>query len=213
MTPAQQSALLIAGRAYLDRWQVYLRDNPQADAAIIEAAMQRGEPPPDLRPPTEETAVSAWELSYPVAHRVYWQIRGALQESDGRERPHHHRVATLAIHEAFPGKPDRARLGLPATARELASLLGVSERALRGYRANYRPVFDTTRNTVREAFISGYYGRVFEALGETAATIGRDGSADRRLFMQLAGDLIDRTDITTGGQAITYITENRGNGD
>jgi hypothetical protein len=150
---------------------------------------------PDLGPPTAETAVSAWETSYPIAHRVYWHIRTALQESDGRARAHHHRVAVLAIHEPFPGKPDRARLGLPATAKELAGLLGVSDRALRNYRTTYRNTFETTRATVREAFIGGYYGRVFEALGETAATIGRDGAADRQLFMKLAGDLVDKSEV------------------
>lgn len=160
----------------------------------------------------DETAVAAWALAYPVAHRVYWTMRAALDEADGGNRPHHHRVAVLCIHDAFGSKPERTRLGLPATALELAALLGVTDRVLRKYRRKYSSVFETTRYTLRQAFIGGYYGRVFEALGETAATQGRDGAADRRLFMQLAGDLVERVDATSKGEklegVVVYLPDN-----
>jgi hypothetical protein len=188
MTTPDRAALLAAGKAYLDRWSTWLEANPGASEADIDAAMQRGDPPPDASP-VDETAVTTWADSYPAAHRVYWQIRASLQERDGRSRAHHHRIAVLAIHDAFPSRPDRARLGLPATALELAALLGVTDRVLRKYKVDYAAIFNTTRATIRDTFLSVYYGRVFEALGETAATQGRDGAADRRLFVQLTGDL------------------------
>ena len=170
-------------------------------------AMRRddGDSPPDPEPTADETAVSAWANDYPAAHRAYWTLRAALEETDGGNRAHHHRVAVLCVHDAFQSKPERMRLRLPATALELAALLGVTDRVLRKYRVKYRPVFETTRATVRESFIAGYYGRVFEALGETAATQGRDGAADRRLFMQLAGDLVERVDATSKGEKLESV--------
>ena len=196
MTTPAKPALLNAAQAYLSRWQAYLVANPGLDERTIQEAMSRGDPPPDPIAKPDETAVTTWAESYPVAHRVYWTIRAALEEKDGQSRPHHHRIAVLAIHDAFPSKPERARLGLPATVKELAVLLGVTDRVLRKYKVNYAAVFNTTRQTVRESFIAGYYGRVFEALGETAATVGREGAADRRLFAQLAGDLVEQSRIT-----------------
>lgn len=153
-------------------------------------------------PPTTETAIAAWADAYPAAHRVYWVVRAELEEADGGNRAHHHRVAVLCIHDAFGSKPERGRLGLPATAQALAALLGVSDRVLRKYKTRYADIFEASRATLRETFIAHYYGRVFEALGETAATEGRDGAADRRLFMQLAGDLVERVDATTKGGKI-----------
>lgn len=162
--------------------------------------------PPAAEPTADESAISAWADDYPAAHRVYWTLRAALEETDGGNRAHHHRVAILAIHDAFGSKIERARLRLPATALELAALLGVTDRVLRKYRVRYQSVFETTRATVRESFIAGYYGRVMEQLGESAATIpGKDGSADRRLFIQLAGDLVERVDATSKGEKLESV--------
>jgi len=202
-----RAAMLAAGKAYLDRWAVWLKANPDADETAVDAAMQRGDPPPGVAPlAADETAVSAWANDYPAAHRAYWTLRAALEETDGGNRAHHHRVAVLCVHDAFQSKPERMRLRLPATALELAALLGVTDRVLRKYRVKYRPVFETTRATVRESFIAGYYGRVMEQLGESAAMIpGKDGAADRRLFIQLAGDLVERVDATSKGEKLESV--------
>lgn len=149
-----------------------------------------------------EAGVAGWAERFPVAHRVYWQMRAALKERDGRSSVTHHRAAVLAIHEAFESKPERDRLGLPATQEDLADLLGVSARSLRRYREKYGDLFATTRNTVREQFIGHYYGRVFEALGESAATSDYQHSSDRRLFFQLSGDLTSRVDVTSQGERV-----------
>jgi len=205
-----RAALLDAGRAYLERWSTWLKDHPNADETAVTLAMQRGDPPPDTKEPqADETAVNAWEVSHPTAYRIYWTLRAAMQEQDGKSKPVHHRAAILAIHDNFGSKAERERLALPGTVNELAAALGCSDRALRNARETYAAVFSTTRETVRSAFISGYYGRVYEALGETAVMVGREGTQDRKLFVQLAGDLVERTDVTTQGGAISYITENR----
>lgn len=41
-----RAALLDAGRAYLERWNVWLRENPDANADMVKARMERGELPP-----------------------------------------------------------------------------------------------------------------------------------------------------------------------
>jgi len=136
-----------------------------------------------------ETAVSEWHERFPAASRVYWIVRSALAETDKKNKSHHHRVAVLAIHDSFPSKPERARLGLPATALELAGLLGVSDRVLRKYKGRYPAIFSATRQTLRDSFLGEYYGRVYEAMGETAVIVGKEGNSDRRLFLQVVGDL------------------------
>lgn len=166
-------------------------------------------------PAADETAVSAWEVNHPTAYRIYWTLRDAMREQDGKDgkpgkpKAIHHRAAILAIHDNFGSKGERDRLGLPATILELAAALGVSDRALRNTRETYSAIFATTQQTVSKAFIASYYGRVYEALGQTAVMVGREGTQDRKLFVQLAGDLVERTDVTTQGGAISYITENR----
>lgn len=213
-----RAALLDAGRAYLERWSTWLKDHPNADETAVTQAMQRGDPPPDTtEPQADETAVSAWESTHPAAYRIYWTIRAAMESQDGRKLATHHRAALLAIHESFPSKTDRQRLGLPSTILELADMLGVSDRALRNAREKYQAIFATTQATISTSFIGTYYSRVYEAIGETAVIVGKEGHADRKLFVQLAGDLVERADVTSGGEKlaapITYITENRGDGD
>lgn len=191
-----RAALLDAGRAYLERWSAWLRENPDADAGMVQSRMSQGEPPPDIAVlPTDSNAVTAWAAAHPAAYRVYWLVRAALEDKDGKTRATHHRVAILLIHDAFGSKPERARLGLPATALELASMLGVTDRALRQYRYRYASIFGVARAMLKEAFITHYYGQVFEALGETALRLGPQGAADRRLFMQLANELTDRVRV------------------
>lgn len=169
----------------------------------IAQAMQRGDPPPDGTAATvEETAVAQWEAAYPAAFRIYWTIRAAMEEEDGSRKAAHHRAALLCIHDAFPSKPDRRRLGLPDTILELAALLGVSDRVMRNYRSKYAAVFATTYQTVRKSFLDVYYGRSLEAMGETAAMVGREGNADRRLLFDMRGDLVGRVDMTSGGERI-----------
>lgn len=150
----------------------------------------------------DETAVSKWQAAFPAAYRLYWILRAAMEEQDGRCNKRQHDAAVFAVHESFPGKPERARLGLPPTTEELADLLGISSRHLRNHRQRYAEIFETTRQTLRESFLSSYYGAVYEALGQTAATVGREGAADRRLFVQLTGDLVERADLTSDGERI-----------
>lgn len=205
-----RAALLDAGRAYLERWSAWLKANPTADEASVAAAMRRGDPPPELSvKPIEESLAAQWEEANPMASRIYWTIRANLEERDGGVKKHHHRVAVVAIHDSFPAKSERARLGLPVRITELAGALGVTDRVLRGYREKYRDVFGATRGTILNSFVNTYYGRVLETLGESAVVPGRDGAADRRLFLQIAGELVERQDVTVKGGAL-YITENRG---
>lgn len=157
----------------------------------------------------DERDIARWESAFPVAYRLYWVMRDAMAEQDGKRNRRHHAAAVFAVHDSFPSKPERERLGLPATTEELATLLGVSSRLLRGHRQRYAGIFATTRHALRESFLGGYYGRVYEALGETAATTGRDGAADRRLFMQLTGDLVERHDMTSGNKPISFVVEER----
>jgi len=207
-----RSALLDAGRNYLARWSLYLADHPDADDTAVSAAMQRGDPPPDTAAAADEATIAAWESSFPAAHRLYWIARAALQDGDPqkRVRTYHHRVALLTIHDAFPSKPERARLGLPATVKELAALLGVTDRSMRAYRTQYSDIFGATLKTMETVFLDQYYGRVMEALGETAATIGREGAHDRVTFLKMRKVLVDRTDVTSDNRPIQYIIENRG---
>ncbi len=205
-----RAALLDAGRAYLERWSAWLKANPTADEASVAAAMRRGDPPPEPSAgPIEESLAAGWEESFPMAGRLYWTIRAALEERDGGVKKHHHRVAVVAIHDSFASKSDRARLGLPVKMNDLAGSLGVSDRILRGYREKYRDVLAATRGTMLNTFVNTYYGRVLESLGESAAMPGRDGTADRRLFLQMAGELVEQQEVTMKGGAM-YILENRG---
>lgn len=161
---------------------------------------------------SKEIGVGGWETTYPAAYRVYWTIRAAMEAQDGKKKATHHRAAILAIHESFPSKDERDRLGLPGTILELADMLGVSDRALRNARDKYRTIFNTTQATISSSFIGAYYSRVYEAIGETAVMVGRDGHADRKLFVQLAGDLTEKVDMTSGGEKIEapviYIPDN-----
>lgn len=196
-----KQALENAGRAYLSQWLAYLRSNPDADESFVEDALSRGELPPghDVIGRTENN-IELWEKTHPVAYQIYWALRDALEDQDGKKKGHHHRVALLAIHDSFSSKTERARLQLPATTLELAALLGVSARTMRTYRHSYPTLFATTQNTMQQAFIKHYYGRVYETMGESAITLeGRHSGSDRRLFVQLAGDLVDRSEISGPG--------------
>lgn len=196
MTTPDRTALLDAGRAYLERWSAWLKAHPDADERLVQEAMQRGDPPPEDKTDVGETAVSQWADTHPAAYRIYWSIRNELLEQDGKKRAHHHRVAMMCIHDAFPSKPERARLGLPSTVLELAALLGVSDRVMRRYRHKYPAVFSATTQTMRDTFLDVYYGRSLEAMGETAATVGREGNADRALLFKMRGDLTDNINLT-----------------
>ena len=199
------------GVTYVKRWTAWMQAHPDADPARIAALMAQGEPPPDTAVSADLAAVSQWQESHPVASEIYWVIRSALVEADGGKRSHHHRAAVYFIHNSFPSKPERARLGLPITALELAELLGVGDKTLRNYRDNYPEIFSATQQTMQQSFLRHYYGRVYEALGETAIIIGKEGTADRRLFAQIVGDLgpSGSGDEPINVQLISYIKENR----
>lgn len=201
MDSTRDKTYVSAADAYIHRLTEWIKANPDADPAWFGQYTAVGELPPDTAVAANNDTVAAWEQAYPAAHRVYWIVRAALEERDGqRKTAVHHRAAILAIHDSFPGKADRARLGLPATQRQLAVLLGVATRTLRKYRKTYTAVFAATRGTLRDSVLGAYYGRVYEALAESAMIHGREGAADRRLFTQVAGDLTEKHDLTSAGE-------------
>jgi hypothetical protein len=83
------------------------------------------------------------EKNHTVALRLYWDVRHRLRVIDGGNRPTHHNVAVLLIHDAFPGRKERGRIGIPATLAELAESLGLSQRGLTAYRERYRTLFES----------------------------------------------------------------------
>lgn len=144
-------------------------------------------------------------LASPLAH-IYWNLRN--------ER-YTHSVALWAAWRAYPDSETRKKVGLPATQKALADRLGVSARTLRKYPHKYPEVLSSAQAALADSILGEYVGPALTALGETAATSGREGYADRRLLLEITGIYTPKSkqDITSGGepvQPIQFIREDRG---
>lgn len=144
---------------------------------------------------------------------TWWQDYQAIQAMGWNNW----RVAVFIAWSASPGY-DR----MPATQRELAvEVLGLKDdRTIRKWREKH-PEIEETIAAVQAAPLLRYRRDVFEALAESAANADANRSADRKLFLQLTGDLKPASQLEVSGpeggpleQVIVYIPENgRDDGD
>lgn len=104
-----------------------------------------------------------------------------------------HNVALWAAWECIPDKHLRQRSGLPSTQKEFAeAILGVRPRTLRGYRTRYPELVRLAQRWMLNSILGKYRHSVYTALGQSASMVeGKHSASDRRLFVQLTGDLDD----------------------
>lgn len=149
---------------------------------------------------------------------AYYGIRAELQERDGRSKPSHHRIALWAAWEAHKtdqtddGTDLLSLVGLPKTQKEMASLIGVSDRRLRTYAKQYAEYASMAQDTAVHRLLMRYRLPALHALGRSAAGDTPQSPTDRRTFFTITGDLVQKQDVTSGGEKInpiTYIAENR----
>ncbi len=205
-----RAALMDAGRAYLERWSVWLRQNPDADPAMVEAAMQRGDPPPELVSFDVDTAVFH---DSPLS-TVYYNVKNELKErNNGRAAAAHHRIALWAAWEAHKTAKDShgvsllRLVGLPETQKAFAEFLGVSDRTVRNYRDEYGEFVGTAQTMTFNRLLADYRLDAAQALGQVATDKAHPQFAQsQRTFFTLTGDLVDKQDITSGGEKVQQIT-------
>ena len=207
-TPPDRSALLDAGRAYLDRWSKWLRQNPDADQTAVDAAMRRGDPPPETAPAFDANS-EAFNDS-PLA-AVYYNVRNELEERDPKKkkRKWHHNIAVWAAwaaHKTAKGSDGVSLLrlvGLPETQKGLAEFLGVSDRTIRTYAADYGEFIGTAQTMTFNRLLADYRLDAVQALGQVATDkLHPQFAQSQRTFFTMTGDLVDKQDITTGGEKI-----------
>ncbi len=216
-----RAALMDAGRAYLERWSAWLRQNPDADQTAVDAAMRRGDPPPETTPDFDvDTAV----FNDSPLSTVYYNVRNELKERDpaGKSRAAHHRIALWAAWEAHKTAKDGRGVsllrlvGLPETQKAFAEFLGVSDRTVRNYRDEYGEFIGTAQTMTFNRLLADYRLDAARELGEVATDKTHPQFAQsQRTFFTLTGDLVDKQDITSGGkeiQPITVIREDRNAG-
>lgn len=219
--PPDRAALMDAGRAYLERWSAWLRQNPDADPAMVEAAMQRGDPPPELVGFDVDTAV----FNDSPLSAVYYNVKNELkQRNNGRAAASHHRIALWAAWEAHKTAKDShgvsllRLVGLPETQKAFAEFLGVSDRTVRNYREEYGEFVGTAQTMTFNRLLADYRLDAAQALGQVATDKAHPQFAQsQRTFFTLTGDLVDKQDITSGGEKIPvpsiYLPDNgRDNG-
>jgi hypothetical protein len=209
-TPPDRAALMDAGRAYLERWSVWLRQNPAADPAMVEAAMRRGDPPPELVSFDVDTAV----FNDSPLSAVYYNVKNELkQRNNGRAAASHHRIALWAAWEAHKTAKDShgvsllRLVGLPETQKAFAEFLGVSDRTVRNYRDEYGEFVGTAQTMTFNRLLADYRLDAAQALGQVATDKAHPQFAQsQRTFFTLTGDLVDKQDITSGGEKVQQIT-------
>ena len=208
-TPPDRAALLDAGKAYLERWSQWLRQHPDADPALVEAAMQRGNPPPDIAPVSEFGLDTAVFEDSPLA-TVYYNVKNELKERNGgRAAAAHHRIALWAAWEAHKTAKDSngvsllALVGLPVKQKEFAEFLGVTARTVRSYAEEYGEFAETAQTMTFNRLLADYRLDAVRELGEVATDKSHPQFAQsQRTFFTLTKDFVDRQDITTGGDKI-----------
>lgn len=196
-TPPDRAALLDAGKAYLERWSQWLRQYPDADPALVEAAMQRGDPPPDIAPVSEFGLDTAVFEDSPLA-AVYYNVKNELKERDPakKSRAAHHRVALWAAWEAHKTAKDSkgvsllALVGLPSKQKEFAEFLGVSDRTVRKYRNEYGEFTETAQTMTFDRLLADYRLDAVRELGEVVTDKGHPQFAQsQRTFFTMTKDL------------------------
>jgi len=153
---------------------------------------------------------------------AYYNIRAELRERDGRSNASHHRIALWAAWEAHKtaqtddGTDLLSIVGLPKTQKEMAKIIGVSDRRLRTYAKQYSEYAIMAQDTAVNRLLMRYRLPALHALGRSAAGDSPQAPTDRRTFFTITGDLVQKQDVTSGGEKInpiTYITENRPDAD
>lgn len=204
-------ALLAAGQAYLRRWQEFLRANPDYDQTAVNRAMQRGESPPDDTLPEFGTDTAVFEDS-PLA-AVYYNVKNELKERNGgRNTAAHHRIALWAAWAAHRTAKDGngvsllALVGLPGKQKEFAEFLGVSARTVRNYADEYSEFISTAQTMTFNRLLADYRLDAVRALGQVATDKEHSQFAQsQRTFFTLTGDLVDKQDITSGGEKLEVV--------
>ncbi len=214
-TPPDRAALLDAGKVYLERWSAWLRQNPDADPAMVEAAMQRGDPPPELVSFDVNTAVfndsPLSAVYYSVKNELITRRLGENSKSEGSKEDH--RVAMWAAWEAHKTAKDGrgvsllTLVGLPTKQKEFAEFLGVSDRTIRNYQKKHREFIGTAQTMTFNRLLADYRLDAAQALGQVATDKAHPQFAQsQRTFFTLTGDLVDKQDITSGGEKVQQIT-------
>lgn len=187
-------ALLDAGRAYLERWSNWLRQHPEADTAVVEAAMRRGDPPPETAPAFDANS-EAFNDS-PLA-AVYYNVRNELKDrNNGRSAAAHHRIAVWAAWAAHKTTKDSdgvsllRLVGLPETQKGLAEFLGISDRTIRKYQTDYAEFVGTAQTMTFNRLLADYRLDAVQALGQVATDTGHPQFAQsQRTFFTMTKDL------------------------
>jgi len=165
---------------------------------------------------------------------VYYNVLNELirertgkEEAGGKGRLDERRVALWVAWESHRVAPiledDTARridvltiVGLPKKQKEFATLLGVSARTIRNYAAKYGRFVSTAQEMGVQRVLSRYDLLALHALGLSAASPSYQHASDRRTFFTMRGFLVDKQDITSGGEVIKpniYLPDNgRDNG-
>lgn len=220
-TPPDRSALLDAARVFLDRWSKWTRENPDADQTAVDAAMRRGDPPPETAPAFDANS-EAFNDS-PLA-AVYYNVRNELKDrNSGRSTAAHHRIAVWAAwaaHKTAKGSDGVSLLrlvGLPETQKGLAEFLGVSDRTIRTYAADYGEFIGTAQTMTFNRLLADYRLDAVQALGQVATDKGHPQFAQsQRTFFTMTKDLktgpTGAEDDPVHVQQITTIREDRNAG-
>lgn len=84
-------------------------------------------------------------------------------------------------------------LRTPQTKEELADLIGVNIKTLKRWEA--LPGFWQARDTILDQYAAESDTDVITAMVLTASTPGKDGTSDRKLYLQWRGKLVERSDV------------------
>ncbi len=145
---------------------------------------------------------------------VYYAVRNELEERDPKKekRKWHHNIALWAAWEAHKTAKDNSGLnllkmvGLPDKQKEFAELLGVSARTIRKYQDEYAEFARTGQEMTFTRLLGRYRMGAVEALGQVATDKEHSQFAQsQRTFFTLTGDLVDKQDITSGGDKLEVV--------
>jgi hypothetical protein len=172
--------------------------------------MRRGDPPPELVSFDVDTAV----FNDSPLSAVYYNVKNELkQRNNGRAAASHHRIALWAAWEAHKTAKDShgvsllRLVGLPETQKAFAEFLGVSDRTVRNYRDEYGEFVGTAQTMTFNRLLADYRLDAAQALGQVATDKAHPQFAQsQRTFFTLTGDLVDKQDITSGGEKVQQIT-------
>lgn len=169
---------------------------------------------PSAEPPVFSIKSEAFEDS-PLAE-VYYNLINEID--DKGKKMYSPNVALWAAWEAHRSAATVGRtkdwlkaLGLPKTRKEFATLIGVSDRTIRKYARDNPELSRMAQNMSANRVLAEYRLPVLHALGKSASSADYKHAPDRRTFLTMTGDLVDRQDITTGGESVApriYLPDN-----